>query len=223
MTPYTGDDEKWSTSIELLDDADLATPAAALWNVLHEAVIDGLRYIASRVLTFSMSKANAWCFGQKVMITNPFENLGSYWEEYRPVAFAVGWLQHTVSDTGALAFEIYPPHAMAKLSGMTVLLDGKAGAGHVGGLPEILPKVWLYRITDGAESPVDSWTDPSATVGAYDQKHLLKCPDFPDCDPLDYGQRLFVCVTGEDGTHAIADTLALLDITCHWTSLDAVP
>ena len=47
--PYTGDDERIPAAVTLLDDGDLATPAAALWNVPDEAVIDG---VASLVTEF---------------------------------------------------------------------------------------------------------------------------------------------------------------------------
>jgi hypothetical protein len=45
---YTGvDTHGWTISANLIDDADLAAPAAALWNVPDEAALDNCAYLAT--------------------------------------------------------------------------------------------------------------------------------------------------------------------------------
>lgn len=222
MPPYSPIDTAWPSVTELLDSD---APSAALWNVPLEAVLDGLQYVRNRLLTWQPAGAVAGGHGQKVNLNEAAHNLSSRWQKTYDGATncPIGWWQQDVTSVGALAFEIIPPHAMARCARVDVMLDGGFGAGHGVTMPGQKPQVVIADVDGGTVTVISTTTDPSANVGEYDVPHLIPCPG-PDNDPLGRGHTLWVIVKGEaDGGvpgSAVATTLTLLDITCTWTSED---
>jgi hypothetical protein len=225
-SPYSGDDEQWPTSTDLLDDADLATPAAALWNVPDEASIDKHEYLKSRLLTYSLANANTWALGQKVLIGNCLRNDASRWAQVLDAVLTTvptGWVHADTTSVGAIVFEVMPPHAMARLASVEVQLEGAGypGCGDHAGMVGTKPTVEIYSLDGGVATLESTTTDPTTTQPDYDDYHRIDCVG-PDNDPMTIGQRMLIVITGEGGANAANNHLCLWDITCHWTSQDEV-
>jgi hypothetical protein len=225
---YTGvDTHGWTISANLIDDADLAAPAAALWNVPDEAALDNCAYLATRLLTFSPTGYPA--LGQKLATFGaPALNKDARFSAKSDGSGGLalqGWQQVSVADSGCLSWEIIPPHATASLESIEVRLGAGWGAGgshgaFPGGKPAQMPFVKLHRVVDGSYNLSATTTDASATVGAYEAPHTLTVAGIGE-DPLALGEKMFVSVGGESGANSIADSLLVMDVTFHWTSVDS--
>jgi hypothetical protein len=215
MGVYSGDDSTFATSADIPDDGD--NPDAASVNVGLEAAIDGLAYLESRVLTWTVQSS---AIGSKVPLAECLENTDSRWTRVATCAGGVGglgWEQSDMGSIGTVWFEVFPPHAMARLSHVYVRLQGSAG--HAAGvLPTNMPIVNTGTIEDGVITSGTPTTDPSPDVGVYEAAHTVDHAAI-DNDPLAPGERLFVRVTGEYNGTAQAG-LRIHDITCTWTSED---
>lgn len=217
MPPYVPSDENWPSVTLPLDGV---LPAAAVWNVGDEAELDGLTYLKSRLLTWQMIGAVAGANGSKVPLAECLENTDSRWTRVATCAGGVGglgWEQSDMGSIGTIWFEVFPPHAMARLSHVYVRLEGSAG--HAAGvLPTNMPIVNTGTIEDGVITAGTPTTDPSPNVGVYEAPHTVDHAAIGN-DPLTCGERLFVRVTGEYNGTAQAG-LRIHDITCTWTSED---
>lgn len=210
----------WADTTDLPDDAELATPAAAMWNTALEAALDRTEYLAERLLTWQPAGVGAGALGQKLSLAAGKQAAAGAWVEvYDMSAYALlGWMLH--STAGApITFEVVPPHAMARLASVKVRLRGGAGAGHGSDLPASPCSVIIANVDGGTVDSSTTTVDPSATAAAYDLSHYIDCAG-PDNDPLGTGELIWVTIIGESGAHAVADTTELLDITCTWTSED---
>jgi hypothetical protein len=194
------------------DDGDAADAASV--NTPFEAHDDALAHLNSRVLTWTM--LNGTGYPHKVNINQPHTNTASRWAELTDTTMPVGWLQTDVTTVGGIAFEVTPPHAMARLAHAYVRLNGKHGVGHGADKPDTMPSVLIVSVDDGAVTIHSTTTDPSATVGIYDAPHTVDAVGC-DNDPLPCGKTLWVVVRGEAGAHSVASTLALYDIADVWT------
>ena len=223
MDPYTGSDERFPTTVDIPDDADLAAPQAAMWNTATEAILDGLASLKSRLLTWQLSGAAAtWHFGQKVALAYPAGNANSRWTAWKDgTDLLLGWIQHDVTDSGKLTYEVLPPHAMAQLWSVEARVagDGYGGGPHVA-LPGTMPYLVLYTVDDGVVTLIDSQVDTSATKDIYDAPHMIRLGALPSemLGAITLGTRILVGIMGEAGANKLPDALVLYDLTCHWLS-----
>jgi len=231
MTNYTGKDNRLVDVGALFDDAELATPSAALWNVLREGVIDSLAYLRSRLLTRQMDDAsNIFQFGQKLPLFSSYNLGGTKWAPIHqggfPTDVPLGLTQADASSSVCLVLEVASPHAMAVLSTVEVSIEGAGypGCADHDDVPHTVPSLKVYRVTEGDLGLIDEMSDTSATQPIYDAPHMLAVSGLDDGEsPLTLGERWLVVITPEGSTHAAANKLAIWDVTAHFACLDEIP
>jgi hypothetical protein len=214
---YNGDDERLVAGVTIPSDGD--APDAASVNTAFEALTDAVRYAESRTLTWQMANdAFIWTRLPKISLVTPMTNAGWAAEES---TIQVGWYE-TTADPTSLSFEILPPHAMAALRGVYVVLAGAGHAGAVGhvNLPGTMPTIAVWQNLGGFPAAVAITDDGSPDVATYDAAHIVYVAT-PALAANTFGTRLVLRITGETGANSLADHLALFEACAIFESVDA--
>ena len=159
-----------------------------------------------------------WTRLPKISLVTPMTNAGWAAEES---TIQVGWYE-TTADPTSLSFEILPPHAMAALRGVYVVLAGAGHAGAVGhvNLPGTMPTIAVWQNLGGFPAAVAITDDGSPDVATYDAAHIVYVAT-PALAANTFGTRLVLRITGETGANSLADHLALFEACAIFESVDA--
>ena len=128
------------------------------------------------------------------------------------------WVQgHTSIDGGELWFPV-PITIRGVIDFIFLSLDGDAGPGGVGhvNLPAVMPTFTLYQSSLGVLTLIDTASDLSPNVPAYESSHAIVLSAFPPL-VVDPDTTLYVKITGETGPipPGVDDELAVFNVQYH--------